>query len=161
MHISSLYGDYSCGSFGNSAREFIDFLCESGFSYWQVLPFCVVDECNSPYKSYSAFAGNPYFIDLEVLCRKGLITREELDESRQKTRLRPTRRYRRGNRPRKIILNKNKRVSDGVDPCLLFLCTGLFLFVSAFVVDYRQSGFVDKGYALLTGNVDHLGQGGF
>ena len=85
MHISSLYGDYSCGSFGKSAREFIDFLCESGFSYWQVLPFCIVDECNSPYKSYSAFAGNPYFIDLDVLYRKGLITKEELDESRQKT----------------------------------------------------------------------------
>ena len=49
MHISSLWGDYGCGSFGREAREFIDFLADAGFSYWQVLPFGMVDECNSPY----------------------------------------------------------------------------------------------------------------
>ena len=65
MHISSLWGDYSCGCFGKAAFEFVDFLCEGGFSYWQVLPFGLVDECNSPYKSYSTFGGNPYFVDLE------------------------------------------------------------------------------------------------
>lgn len=85
MHISSLYGEYSTGSFGDEAKEFIDFLSDCGFSYWQVLPFCMVDECNSPYKSYSAFAGNPYFVNLEKLAQKGLLTNEELQSSRQQT----------------------------------------------------------------------------
>ncbi len=85
MHISSLFGDYSCGSFGESAKYFIDFLSRAGFSYWQVLPFCMVDECNSPYKSYSTFAGNPYFIDPEKLAEKGLLTQEELASHRQQT----------------------------------------------------------------------------
>lgn len=85
MHISSLWGDYSCGSFGEEAKEFVDFLVRGGFSYWQVLPFGLVDECNSPYKSYSTFAGNPYFVDLKALCSEGLITSEELSASMQKT----------------------------------------------------------------------------
>jgi len=85
MHISSLWGDNSIGSFGKSAKEFIDFLEECKFSYWQVLPFSVADDCNSPYQSYSAFGGNPYFIDLDILLKKGLITKDELDASRQKT----------------------------------------------------------------------------
>ncbi len=83
MHISSLPGDYSVGSFGKEARDFVDFLTDGGFTYWQVLPFCMADEYNSPYKSYSAFSGNPYFIDLPTLCRKGLLTEEELASARQ------------------------------------------------------------------------------
>ncbi len=85
MHISSLPGDYSCGAFGKEAKDFVDFLAECGFSYWQVLPFCPIDEYNSPYKSYSAFGGNPYFIDLETLFQKGLLTREELASAKQET----------------------------------------------------------------------------
>ncbi len=85
MHISSLPGDYSIGSFGQEAKKFIDFLSSCGFSMWQVLPFCLVDECNSPYKSYSAFGGNPYFVDLPTLYKQGLLTREELDSCRQQT----------------------------------------------------------------------------
>ena len=85
MHISSLYGDYSSGTFGEEAKQFVDFIKECGFSYWQVLPFCMVDECNSPYKSYSAFAGNPYFIDVNTLYKKGLVTKEELDLQKQET----------------------------------------------------------------------------
>lgn len=85
MHISSLYGDYSIGSFGDEAKQFVDFLADCGFSYWQVLPFCMTDECNSPYKSYSTFAGNPYFVDLGKLYKKGLINKDELEESRQLT----------------------------------------------------------------------------
>lgn len=77
MHVSSLWGKYGCGSFDGAAREFIDFLSDCGFSYWQVLPFCMVDDCNSPYKSYSAFGGNPYFISLDKLVEKGLLTSEE------------------------------------------------------------------------------------
>ena len=83
MHISSLYGDYSIGTFGKNAFEFIDFLKDNGFSVWQVLPFTVTDEYNSPYKSFSAFGGNPYFIDPEKLYEDGLISKEDLDGCRQ------------------------------------------------------------------------------
>ena len=85
MHISTLYGDYSCGSFGKEAKEFIDFLSDTGFSVWQVLPFGTTDECNSPYKSYSAFGGNPYFVDLNSLYEKGYITYDELNRQKQNT----------------------------------------------------------------------------
>ncbi len=85
MHISTLWGDHSCGSFGDAAKEFVDFISGCGFSWWQVLPFCPTDEYNSPYKSYSTFAGNPYFIDLPSLFDEGLITRDELDGAKQET----------------------------------------------------------------------------
>ncbi len=85
MHISSLYGDYSIGNFGKNAKEFVDFLVDNGFSVWQVLPFTVTDEYNSPYKSFSAFGGNPYFIDPEKLYNDGLISEEDLRNCKQKT----------------------------------------------------------------------------
>ncbi len=84
MHISSLWGDFSSGAFGRECFEFIDFLKEAGFTYWQVLPFCLPDDCNSPYKSYSAFSLNPYFIDLNSLMEEGLLTPDELNQSKQK-----------------------------------------------------------------------------
>ncbi len=84
-HISCLPGDYSEGSFGRYAKEWIDFLADCHFTYWQVLPFCLPDDCNSPYKSYSAFSGNPHFIDLEILEKQQLITAEELTAARQQT----------------------------------------------------------------------------
>ncbi len=85
MHVSSLPGEFSTGDFGRGAYAFVDFLAESGFSYWQVLPFCVPDECASPYKSYSAFSGNPYFIDLRALYEEGLLTLAELEAAKQKS----------------------------------------------------------------------------
>ncbi len=85
MHISSLWGEYSIGSFGEAAREWIDLLSDCGFTYWQTLPFCLPDEMNSPYKSFSAFSGNPYFIDLPLLAQAGLITKEELARAKQTT----------------------------------------------------------------------------
>lgn len=85
MHVSTLFGDYSIGSFGENAKRFIDFLSSCGFTYWQALPFCMTDEYNSPYKSFSAFSGNPYFIDLEVLYKKGYITKDDLDAAKQTT----------------------------------------------------------------------------
>ena len=85
MHISSLPGEYSIGSFGKEARAFVDFLCEAGFSVWQVLPFCMTDECNSPYKSLGAFSGNPFFIDLPTLYEKGFLEAKELFKSKQRT----------------------------------------------------------------------------
>ena len=83
MHVSSLWGDYSEGAFGNEALEWIDFLCDCGFSVWQTLPFCLPDEYNSPYKSFSAFSVNPNFIDLPTLKRQGLITEDELEKAKQ------------------------------------------------------------------------------
>ena len=84
-HISSLPGGYSVGSFGREARRFIDTLAEGGFTLWQVLPFCATDECNSPYKSLSAFGANPYFIDLETLYEKSLISTAELRQARERS----------------------------------------------------------------------------
>ncbi len=83
LPLSSLPSEYSIGNFGAGARNFIDFLADSGFTYWQVLPFCMTDEYNSPYKSFSAFAGNHYFIDLDALYQKNLLTRAELDSAKQ------------------------------------------------------------------------------
>jgi len=85
MHVSSIWGEYGEGAFGNEALEWIDFLCDCGFSVWQTLPFCLPDEYNSPYKSFSAFSVNPYFIDLPSLRRRGLITDEELEAAKQET----------------------------------------------------------------------------
>ena len=85
MHVSSIWGEYGEGAFGNEALEWVDFLCDCGFSVWQTLPFCLPDEYNSPYKSFSAFSVNPYFIDLPTLCRRGLITADELEAAKQET----------------------------------------------------------------------------
>ena len=85
MHVSTLPGEYGIGSFGREAKYFVDFLCESGFSYWQTLPFCMTDEYNSPYKSLTAFGGNYLFIDLPTLYEKGLLTEAELYAASQKT----------------------------------------------------------------------------
>ncbi len=85
MHISSLYGDYSVGSFGKNAFDFINYIADCGFSVWQVLPFTVTDDHNSPYKSVSAFGGNPYFIDIEILKDEGLITEVDLANAKQKS----------------------------------------------------------------------------
>lgn len=78
MHISSLPGDYGIGTLGLEAQNFVDLLVKMNFSYWQILPTGPIDECFSPYKSASAFAGNPLFIDLDILCQWDLLTADEL-----------------------------------------------------------------------------------
>ncbi len=78
LHVTSLPGPYGSGAFGKEARAFVDFLADSGFSLWQVLPFCMPDDYNSPYSSYGAFSGNPNMIDLEDLFRRDLIRDDEL-----------------------------------------------------------------------------------
>ena len=78
LHISSLPGEFGIGTFGKNAIKFIDFLKESGMSYWQVLPFGPTDSYNSPYASLSAFAGNINFIDPEELYDEGLLTYDEI-----------------------------------------------------------------------------------
>ena len=85
LHISSLWGEYSCGAFGEEGREFVDFLKDAGFSYWQVLPFCLPNDHASPYQSFSAFSVNPNFIDLKALSDVGLLSRDELDAAKQNT----------------------------------------------------------------------------
>ena len=85
LHVSSLWGNYSEGSLGAEAREWVDFLADAGFHVWQVLPFCLPDECNSPYKSFSAFSLNPNFIDLPTLYSRGLLSDAELKSAEQKT----------------------------------------------------------------------------
>lgn len=78
-HISSIPGKYGIGTFGREARQFAEFLRTMNIRSWQVLPLCPTDDYNSPYAGCSAFAGNPYFIDPEILHSEGLLTREELD----------------------------------------------------------------------------------
>ncbi|MEH2942949.1 4-alpha-glucanotransferase [Lachnospiraceae bacterium KK002] len=77
MHISSLPSPYGIGTLGKEAEKFVDFLVKAEQSYWQVLPICPTSYGDSPYQSFSSFAGNPYFIDLEKLCKEKLLTRKE------------------------------------------------------------------------------------
>ena len=77
--VSSLPSRYGIGSFSKEAYEWIDFLTEAGQGYWQVLPFGPTGYGDSPYQSFSTFAGNPYFISLEDLIEEGLLKREECD----------------------------------------------------------------------------------
>ncbi len=79
LHISSLPGPFGCGTFGKSAYRFADFLAESGFSVWQVLPFNIPHRDASPYSSVSTFAQNPLFIDPVLLKEQGLLTAPEIE----------------------------------------------------------------------------------
>ncbi len=79
MPISSLPSNYGIGTFGKEAYNFVDFLENAGQSYWQVLPLVPTGFGDSPYQSCSSAAGNPYFIDLELLCAEGLIFEESLE----------------------------------------------------------------------------------
>ena len=78
MPLFSLPGKYGIGSFSKEAREFVRFLKEAGQSYWQILPMGPTGYGDSPYQSFSTFAGNPYFIDLDTLAEEGLLMEEEL-----------------------------------------------------------------------------------
>ena len=77
MHISSLPGKTGIGTLGSSAYAFVDFLKNSSQTYWQILPIGPTSFGDSPYQSFSTFAGNPYFIDLEFLEHDGLISKED------------------------------------------------------------------------------------
>ena len=73
MPVSALPGAYGIGSFSKEAYKFVDWLQKSGQSLWQILPLGPTSYGDSPYQSFSTFAGNPYFIDLETLAREGLL----------------------------------------------------------------------------------------
>ena len=79
MHISSLPSPYGIGTLGKAAYDFADFLHRAGQRYWQILPIGPTSYGDSPYQSFSTCAGNPYFIDLDLLEQDGLLTREEID----------------------------------------------------------------------------------
>ena len=78
LHISSLPSNYGIGTLGLEAYKFVDFLKKAEQDYWQVLPTGPTSYGDSPYQTFSAFAGNPYFIDLDILKDEGLLTLEDL-----------------------------------------------------------------------------------
>lgn len=77
MHISSFPTNYGIGTMGSEAYRFVDFLQKSGQKYWQILPIGPTSYGDSPYQSFSTFAGNPYFIDLDKLREDGALKFEE------------------------------------------------------------------------------------
>ena len=77
LAVSSLPGEYGIGSFGKEAYDFVNFLVAAGQHYWQILPLGPTGYGDSPYQSFSTFAGNPYYIDLNELIQKGLLTEKE------------------------------------------------------------------------------------
>ena len=77
--ISSLPSKYGIGCFSEEAYKFVDWLVEAGQTFWQILPVGPTGYGDSPYQSFSTFAGNPYFIDLETLISEELLTRKECD----------------------------------------------------------------------------------
>ena len=78
MHISSLPGKFGIGTFGKEAYKFADFLNKAGLNYWQILPLGPTGYGDSPYQSFSAFAGNPYFIDFDMLNEEGIIRQRQI-----------------------------------------------------------------------------------
>lgn len=79
LPVASLPSKYGIGCFSKEAYAFIDKLVEAGQSYWQILPLSPTSYGDSPYQSFSSFAGNPYFIDPEALIEEGLLTQEECE----------------------------------------------------------------------------------
>ncbi|MBE6049262.1 MAG: 4-alpha-glucanotransferase [Clostridium sp.] len=79
MHVSSLPGKFGIGTLGDEAYKFIDFVKKAGFKYWQTLPLGHTGFGDSPYQCFTAYAGNPYFIDFDLLNRRGLLNREDYE----------------------------------------------------------------------------------
>lgn len=73
LHPTSLPGPYGIGELGAHARAFVDWLARAGQKYWQVMPLGPTGYGDSPYQAFSAFAGNPYLIDLTALREHGLL----------------------------------------------------------------------------------------
>lgn len=77
MHIASLPGEYGIGTLGKEAFKFAEFLETAGLKYWQILPLGHTSYGDSPYQCFSAFAGNPYFIDYDILREEGILREED------------------------------------------------------------------------------------
>lgn len=100
LHISSLPSQFGIGSFGASAYEFVDFLVATKQQYWQILPLTTTSFGDSPYQSFSAFAGNTHFIDFDLLAKQGYLDKTDYQGVNF------------GNNPKKVaynILFKNRR----------------------------------------------------
>lgn len=80
MHIASLPGKYGIGTFGKEAYKFVDFLKKAGQKYWQILPLGQTGYGDSPYQSFSAFAGNPYFIDFDLLAKEDILSAVDYED---------------------------------------------------------------------------------
>jgi len=78
LPVASLPSNYGIGTFGEAAFDFVDFIAMAGLKYWQVLPLGPTGYGDSPYQSFSAFAGNPYFVDLDLLIEEGLLDKEDV-----------------------------------------------------------------------------------
>ena len=78
MPITSLPSPYGIGTIGKEARKFADFLKKAGQSIWQILPVGPTSYGDSPYQSFSTYAGNPYMIDLDTLVKEGLLTKAQI-----------------------------------------------------------------------------------
>ena len=78
MALSSLPSNWGIGTMGKSAYEFVDFLRNAGQKYWQLLPLVPTSCGNSPYSSFSTYAGNPNYIDLDMLANGGLLKKDEI-----------------------------------------------------------------------------------
>ncbi len=81
LPVTALPSEYGIGCFSKSAFAFVDWLKGAGQSFWQILPLCPTGFGDSPYQSFSTFAGNPYMISLKELINEGLLTKEECDNS--------------------------------------------------------------------------------
>lgn len=77
MHISSLPSEYGIGKMGKAAYDFVDFLFAAGVKCWQILPLSPTSFGDSPYQSFSVYAGNPYFIDFDTLKQEGLLKKSD------------------------------------------------------------------------------------
>ena len=78
LPVFALPSPYGIGTLGRAAYDFVDFLRQAGQSWWQMLPLGPTGYGDSPYQSFSSYAGNPYFIDLDLLRRDGLLTAQEI-----------------------------------------------------------------------------------
>lgn len=82
LSVTSLPSPYGIGSMGTEAYRFVDRLKRSGQRIWQILPLGPTSYGDSPYQSFSVFAGNPYLIDLDILCEEGLLSKEECEKEK-------------------------------------------------------------------------------
>lgn len=80
LPVSSIPSQYGIGTFSKEAYEFVDFLEKAGQKLWQILPLGPTGYGDSPYQSFSTFAGNPYYIDLEEFIEKGYLTKKECEK---------------------------------------------------------------------------------
>ena len=143
LPVFSLPSNYGIGTMGKAAYDFIDFLEKAGQRWWQILPVGPTSYGDSPYQSFSTFAGNPYFIDLDLLVEDGLLTRREIT------------RYKWGDDPARvdygvIYQNRFKVLKKAAD-------RGVPRDAEAFAAFRRENGAWLENYALYMAVKRHFG----